>query len=270
MPDQLVIVSFYEPRPLEPLTSLIASLARFDAGCPYDMAIVVNRTGSGPLQLPATGPGVRIIERANGGMNIGAWDHGWRESPGYDGYLFLQDECVAQRDEWLSAFRDAARSAEVGLLGESWNSGWDRPWDDLRHAVAGQVMKDHWIDGAPGNRVDVYRGFLEANGVEPGLSAGHLRSLVWYARRPVLERMGGFLHGANYGECIAAEIGATKRVEQLGWRAAQVDVGPFSRFRHLEWREVSRGRWKHVPHDSAPHAAARPNLFARVLGRFGL
>lgn len=268
MPGQLVVVSLYEPRAREPLAALLESLRRLDAGCAYDLAIVVNRTGSGDLGLPAQAAGARIIERRNEGMNIGAWDHAWRVCSDYDGYLFLQDECLAHAAGWLSAFRDAARGGTVTLIGESWNAGWDRPWSEMREAVSGQAMKEHWIAGQPANRADVYASFMRARGVDPGERAGHLRSLVWYARRPTLERMGGFLHGANYGECIAAEIAATKRLEQLGGRAIQLDARPFSRFRHLEWVEVQPGRWKHVPDGVMP--VRRPQGWvAHVRARLG-
>lgn len=265
--DQLVIVSLYEPRSRTPLVALLDSLESFDPGCGYDLAVAVNRTGTGPLLLPRKTGNLRIIERPNEGMNIGAWDHAWRECGGYRGYLFLQDECQAQAAGWLSAFRDAALDERVGLVGESWNAGWDRPWMEMRRAVAAQQMREHWIGGQPANRVDVYQSFMQAHGVDPGERAGHLRSLVWYARREVLERMGGFLHGANYGECIAAEIAATKRAEQLGWKAMQVDARPFSRFRHLEWKEVEPGRWKHTP---AGAAQVRHGFLTHIRSRLGL
>jgi hypothetical protein len=265
----LVVISLYEPRPREPLAQLLASLRRFDAGLPYDLAIVVNRTGSEPLLLPDVA-GARVLERPNQGMNIGAWDHAWRALPGYEGYLFLQDECFAQADGWLADFVQAAADPQVGLVGESWNAGWDRPWDEMRRAVAGQAMKEHLIDGAPANRVDVYTGFLRAHAVDPGQRGGHLRSLVWYARRQTLEAMGGFLQGANYGECIAAEIGASKRVEQLGRKAVQLGAKPFCRFRHVEWQEVAPGRWKHGVVGGAANTPGKPgSLMGRLRALLG-
>lgn len=267
--NQLVVVSFYEPRPLEPLADLLRSLRRFDAGLAWDLAIVVNRIGTGPLKLPREAGSATVLERPNEGMNIGAWDHGWRSLAGYSGYLFLQDECSARADGWLHAFVEAGAREGVGLVGESWNAGWDRPWETMREAVADHALKEHVVAGQPANRVDVYRSFMAARGVPEGAKAGHMRSLAWYLRRSTLERMGGFLHGADYGECIAAEIAATKQVEQLGLRAVQVGDQPFARFRHVEWREVAPGKWRHVP-AAPPPPPSSPGIFGRLRMRLGL
>jgi hypothetical protein len=230
----LVLVSYYEPRTSEHLRQLLESLRSFDAGLPYDVCVVVNREGAGPLRLPVEAP-VRILERENKGMNIGAWDHGWRACPGYDGYLFLQDECYAIRPGWLAAFSSKADEERVGLVGETWNEKWRQEWDHLRKLWMPHRLPGHVIAGRPANRVDVYLDFMQRNGIPPGKDGRHLRSLVWYARRHVLEQMDGFPIGQNYGECIAAEIGVSKRVQALELKAVQVSSEPFRYFRHREW-----------------------------------
>ena len=71
--------------------------------------------------------------------------------------------------------------------------------------------------------------------------------------------MNGFLHGANFGECIAAEIAATKRVEEIGLRALQVSAEPFVFFGHREWRQRPDGRWRHgQPNVPDPLTARSP------------
>lgn len=263
----LVVVSFYEPRPMDHLERLVHALSRTPAGVDFDIVVVVNRMTTGTLALPVAVDAVKaVVNRPNEGMNIGAWDDGWRHFPDYDGYLFLQDECELKSECWLSPFVDAAGSSGVGLVGESWNTGWDRSWETMKKAVEEQRMPGHDIQGRAANRVDVYLEFMSRRGVIPGQKAGHLRSLVWFANRHTLVAMNGFLHGANFGECIAAEIAATKRVEALGLRAQQVDVRPFRYFGHQEWREGPDGRWRHGP----PNALNTPpprNSWRAVIAR---
>lgn len=247
----LVVVSFYEPRGTEPLERLLTALRSTPAGAAFDVALVVNRDdiAIGPLtgwrervhqQVDA------ILERPNTGMNIGAWDFGWRALDAYGGYLFLQDDCILKTSDWLGAFVSAAADPSVGLVGESWNSGWDRAWPAMRKLVSKHALREHLINNRPANRVDLYLDFMRRHGVSPGERGGHLRALCWFARRDTLLAINGFLHGANYGECIAAEIAATKQVQALGLQAVQLADQPFSRFGHSDWVEMPDGRWQHV------------------------
>jgi hypothetical protein len=246
-PRFLVVISFYEPRPRGSLEALLRALRQTPAGADFDVAVIVNRTTSGAWAVPAAvnDATTAVVSRANEGMNIGAWDHGWRCFPGYAGYLFLQDECELKASDWLSPFVQAAAGPSAGLIGESWNAGWDRPWAALKKSVANQGMRDHEIDGKAVNRVDLYLSFMRRHDVAPGEGGGHLRALIWFASRSTLEAMGGFLHGATYGECIAAEIAATKSVEALGLRPLQVANEPFTYFGHAEWRLTTNGQWRH-------------------------
>lgn len=246
-PRHLVIVSYYDRRPIEPLHRLFASFGRHPAGLPFDLALVVNRTGDHPLDLPAH-PHARVLTRANHGMNIGAWDHGWRELPGYDGYLFLQDECYVVRDDWLAAFAGAATHG-TGLVGESENAGWARPWDELRDTHAQANLPEHLLDGNAANRIDVYRDFMRRHGIDPGADGRHLRSLVWYMPAPVLKRIDGFPIGGNFGECIGAEIGVCRKVVAAGLSIAQVAPLPFHFIRHFEWNQ---------DHPGGPYVHGRP------------
>jgi hypothetical protein len=241
------VVSFFEPRPVIALNALLTALRSVPAGAPFDIALVINRSGSHDLALPDwTQQADFILTRPNEGMNIGAWDFGWRTRPDYDAYLFLQDDCVLKTANWLGAFIQRTTDISVGLIGESWNSGWDRPWAAMRKSVSQHSLREHVIDGKPVNRVDLYLDFMKRHQVSPGQRAGHLRALTWFARRVTLQSINGFLQGGNYGECIAAEIAATKQVEALGFKAVQVDDRPFTYFGHLDWHLTDDGRWQHV------------------------
>lgn len=242
---QLVVVAFFDQRPLKPVRRLLASMDRHPAGCEYDCVVVVNTTdGAAAAKLRADG--VWCMERENRGMNIGAWDHGWRQAPEYDGYLFLQDDCVVVRDQWIQAFVDAA-DGRVGLVGESRNEHWDQPWEQLRRTRGEIPMREHELDGRPANRVDLYLDFMVRHGIDPGESGDHLRGQVWYATRKVLGNIGGFPLGGNRGECIAAEIGVSRTMLAHGWTLAQVAPSPFHYIRHVEWeRSTPDGPVEHA------------------------
>ena len=237
----LVVISYYDRRPLHNLVELLGTLRQYSAGGEFDACIVVNRTKNETLSLPELSP-IITHYRHNLGMNIGAWDYGWRVEPGYKNYLFLQDECYVIRDQWLAAYRAALDIPNVGMVGESSNLLWNRPWQDLRALFTGVVLPEHMINCREVNRVDFYLDFLKSNGVDPGGCGKHLRSVVWFFSADVLKAIDGFLIGRNYGECIAAEIATSKKVEALGLDFVQAnDKEEFFYIRHLEYNQDSPG-----------------------------
>jgi len=235
----LVVISYYDQRPLGALRRLLSSMARFSAGAAHDVTVVVNSDSGVRPPLPES---VSVHVRENSGMNIGAWEHGWRSRPGYSDYLFLQDDCRVVRAGWLKAFLSRAETnPTIGLIGESLNPAWDKSWDELARVRAGEIMPQHQIDGRPAQRVDVYLSCMRRWGVDPGASGRHLRSLVWFASRGTLERIGGFPLGADYGECIAAEIAVSRKVEAAGLAIAQLGPAPFEAIAHADWARLHAG-----------------------------
>lgn len=237
----VVVISFYDRRPTTCLLDLLGSLARHAPGREFEVVVVVNQTRDQLPALPATPYPLTLIGRENTGMNIGAWEAGWRRLPGRPLYVFMQDECLVIRDGWLSAYADRCAEPGVGLVGESLNLAWDRPWSHLRVIHAGARMPDHLIDGNPADRVDVYLDCMRRWGVDPGESASHLRSLVWAATHATLSRIDGFPIGGNYGDCIAAEIAVSRKVEAARLRVVQVRQAPFYFTMHREWTQDSPG-----------------------------
>lgn len=235
-----MVISYYDRRPVDDLYQLFNTIGEQAAGIDFNICVVVNSTSDARLNLDIGIP-IQVLYRSNLGMNIGAWDYGWRTYPAYDDYLFLQDECYIVRENWLDAFRRRGEELGVGMVGESMNQSWDRSWADLRRQQEGVVLPDHVIDGKGVNRVDYYLKFLHDAGIEPGLGGRHLRALVWYFRGDVLSRIGGFPQGCNYPECIASEIGVSKRVEGLGLRVEQLDDEPFRYICHREWNQDHPG-----------------------------
>jgi hypothetical protein len=72
--------------------------------------------------------------------------------------------------------------------------------------------------------------------IDAGNTGFHLRSLCWAFRGDVLRAMGGFPIGKNKGECIAAEIGVSRKVLQLGFEFDQITPNPFCYIGHGEWK----------------------------------
>jgi hypothetical protein len=237
----LVVISYYDRRPIDNLLELIRSILKYPAGGEFDICVVVNMTKEESLQLPAEYSWIPVLHRHNLGMNIGAWDHGWRRHPGYRDYLFLQDECYVIRDSWLEGYRAASERPGIGMVGESLNRAWDRSWDELRRVFGAVQMPDHWVDGKASNRIDCYLHFMRCYNVLCGQKGRHLRSVIWFFRGAVLDQIDGFLIGRNYGECIAAEIATSKKVESLGLGLAQPKDEEFFYIRHLEYNQDRPG-----------------------------
>lgn len=244
----IVIISFYDRRPVEPLIHLLDSLDAHDPGLQYERVICVNASGGPALPVAVVERVDDLLLRANRGMNIGAWDAAWRQWVGRPVYVFLQDECYAVRDGWMCDALAAVADPDVGLAGEALNDGWDRSWDELRLGPGRDLLPEHFVNGEPANRVDVYLHHIRRFGIDPGTSGRHLRSLAWVARGDALTAVGGFPTGGNYGECIAAEIGVSRSMEAIGLRVRQIGPSPFHAFRHLEWsQDHPGGRYTQKP-----------------------
>ncbi|MFT3755794.1 MAG: hypothetical protein QM769_07565 [Pseudoxanthomonas sp.] len=237
----LVVISHYDRRSAEPLVGLLDSLDRFPAGADYERVISVNATGAPPLPASLRQRVHGVLERPNVGMNIGAWDAAWRHWPGRPVYLFLQDECFAVREGWMTLALQALEASGVGMAGESPNPAWDNSWDALRKGPGKAELPEHFIGDRSANRVDVYLHHMRRYGIDPGEGGRHLRSLVWAMRGSVLELIGGFPQGGNYGECIAAEIGVSRSVLAHGLALGMIGPSPFHAFRHLEWNQDQPG-----------------------------
>ncbi|MBC7803465.1 MAG: hypothetical protein H7Y16_06260 [Candidatus Parcubacteria bacterium] len=236
-----MVISYYDQQPVDTLLGLLQSILDQPAGGAYDVCIVINETQDHRVDPVGLGFVPIVLHRPNTGMNIGAWDHGWRQNPGYGDYLFLQNECFAIAPLWLKGFRNRSEQVGAGLLGESMNEVWDSSWEQLRERQGVAVMREHLLDGEPANRVDVYLDFMKRHGISPGPTGLHLRSLVWFAGGELLAKLDGFPLGENYGECIASEIAVSRKVVSGGYALAQVGEKPFKFFRHREWKEKYPG-----------------------------
>jgi len=229
-----VVISYYNARSADPLIKLLDSMQAHTSGCAYTTQIVVNRAIDRDLVLPDKHAHHPILYRPNSGFNIGAWDQVWRHCTDSDFFLFLQDDCLVYRDNWLLAFVREGQKKNVGMVGESIN--WRRDWDELIGTeILEIVAKDHVLDGKPATRKEVYFNAFNRWNIEKGHRADHIQSIVWAARREVLERIDGFPLGSDYGEAIAAEIATSKKIQSAGMRIKQVHWRPFYYISHPEW-----------------------------------
>jgi hypothetical protein len=213
-------------------------MAKFDAGAGYDVLIVCNGGDRDPLVLP-TGlatSGVRVLNRENTGWNLGAWEAGWRASPGYRYFLFLQAECFVKRRGWIHRFEHRIETdAGIGMLGE--RLMWQQmSWDYVREATALDLGERGPVPEGVLESIATYQDLLRRKGMEPGLSGAHLVSIILFIRRDLLERIGGIpLFGEEYLEAVAGEIGLSKAVEACGLRISQLSDTAFSFIGHSQW-----------------------------------
>ena len=265
MSRNLVVISNWAERGTRMLTELSRQLTHSRPGAAYHLCVVSNVDVKWPApqmedwhqflenelhracaQSPFMPEAVHVILRLNTGMNIGAWDAGWRHHPDFENYLFLQDEVRLVQENWLSAYVDVGEALchtghSLFLIGESWNSKWDKAWPELHRGALNTYSPGHPPDE---RRVDYYLRCMSQWNINPGHSGGHLRSLIWFSNLATLQKIGGFPVGNSYGECIAAEIAVNRSVIEQGGILKSIGDLPFQVFAHPEWS--SNGASKNI------------------------
>lgn len=229
--DLLIVISYYSGRSDSHLKKLLEDVSKIN----QNIVVVIN---SDECVYEVTGlfNGYKSITRPNIGMNIGAWDSGYKHYPKFKYYIFLQDECVMTNADFISAYASKLEIQGIGMIGESINYKWDKSWLEMMKSPLNYPV-NIFQDGKILSRVEYYLGLMRAWNVNPGVNGRHLRALVWCFSGDVLHRMGGFPIGKTKEECIASEIAISKKVEQLGLKVLQIAEEPFKYFRHDEWRK---------------------------------
>lgn len=227
----LVVVSHYMARPKVDLYALVSQLKSLTS----DILVVINEDAHhGPAEW-LHGMEVPCLKRENTGMNIGGWNEAYKQLPDFDHYIFLQDECRIVDKNFLNAYRERLSEPQIGMVGESINPQWDRLWSELSASPLNYPVQI--TPGAPPMlRTAFYLACLQNWSIHPGQTGSHLRALAWGLSGSILRAMNGFQLGRNKEECIAAEIAASKSVEQLGSRIVQVNEKPFKYIQHKEWK----------------------------------
>ncbi|AMV37712.1 hypothetical protein [Planctomyces sp. SH-PL62] len=238
-----LVISHYNAWPTDQLVALLDQTLEIPAGVPFHTRVVVNQARPIPLSLPERHAHVEVFHRPNLGYNIGAWDHGWRMGEPFEFYLFLQEECILLRRDWMKRFRDAASAPGVGLVGESLGS--KASWTRLRGESKGlKRLFDYPRYTVPAARYEMLTKTARERGIDLGRDGRHLQSLIFAARREVLERIDGFEATAvEYSRAVISEILASKAVTTTGLEVRQAGWLPFSVISHPQWK---RPMWQEV------------------------
>lgn len=232
----LTVISHYAARPDDCLQSLFARLSEL-AG---NILVVVNSDEQENAQLrelksASNGRFIGVLMVPNRGMNIGAWDAAYRAFPDFGYYVFLQDECLLLDPAYEARYKAALGTAGVGMVGETINPKWDFTWEVMRKSPLNYQFPDA-ISQKPIDRVSFYLACMEKWRIDPGPTARHLRALVWGFSRQCLRTIDGFPIGVTKEECIAAEIGVSRKVVSADYQLLQIGLKPFDCFGHVEWR----------------------------------
>jgi hypothetical protein len=206
-----------------------------------NILVVINDDAHrGPAQW-LQGMDVPSLVRENTGMNIGGWNEAYQQQPDFDSYIFLQDECVIRNPDFLLAYQERLSEPGIGMIGESLNPQWDRSWSDLSSSPLNYPVQIT-PTAPPMLRTAFYLACLQNWGISPGHTGSHLRALAWGLPATMLTAIHGFQSGRNKEECIAAEIAASKSVEQQGAQVVQVNEAPFKFIQHKEWKSDGSGK----------------------------
>jgi hypothetical protein len=197
---------------------------------------VVNKARDIPLQLQADFPAVDFHFRENVGLNIGAWEYGWRQSPAYDAYVFLQEECLILRKNWLRAYLKKSRRGRGRIVGEYMITVW-KPWKEWGEAVAQSLaaLPEELRERLDNWQVPFIMDDFARHGVEPQATPTHVQALVICTTRAVLEAIGGFLIGQDYRESVASELAFSQKAMALGYPIEQVSPLPFEYIIHPQY-----------------------------------
>lgn len=230
MKNTLIVISYFDSRPKTQLNNLIKQLKNLNAS--ILLSINSNKTKQVNLFKDSK---INILKRPNTGMNIGAWNEAFFNLPDFDYYHFLQDECVIKDENFIEVYNSLLNEQNIGMVGETINPKWSHDWQSLLSSRLNYTDDDHIINGVRIPRVNFYLSMLNKWDINPGKNAMHLRSLIWSLKNETIRKIQGFPIGLNKGECIASEIGVSKKIEALGLQIKQVDSAPFKYIYHSEW-----------------------------------
>ena len=224
-----VVISAYKRRGIE--NSLV--LAKSIEPHVDEIFVVVNDDEAADIRLQELS-GIEYIFQRNLGMNIGAWSTGLSLCDERNVVLCLQDECTIVDPHFADHYRNLLCQPDTGMVGESLNPKWDHPWSSLKKSPVNYSLKT--AGAAEISRVDFYLRCMEAWGISPGNTGAHLRALVWGFSPTVRRKLKQLPLGTNKEQCIAAEIGVCKYVENnLFLKVSQSAARPFSYIAHGEW-----------------------------------
>jgi hypothetical protein len=236
-----VVICYYTGEQIGHLFRLLKQMGDVDAGAPFDVLIVVNGGDVRPLALPSRFDGLRakVINRANHGYNIEAWDVGWRASQEHEYFLFLQSQCFIKAKNWVADFEfRMSRDRGIGLLGEVYC--WEmKTWEFIREATDRDMGPGVWREGQPMHPIDAIKSYIVESGLPLTDLGTHLQSIILFTSREILLEVGGFLHtGTTYDRAVAAEIGISRVIESKGHRISRIRDRDFSVIGHRQFTKA--------------------------------
>ncbi len=227
------VISTWTGNPSSHLHQLCQSLSQHQPGQDYDLFLSANGLDYSPAN-DLRRLFKEIFVRENTGFNLGSWNYAWQHLTAYDRFLFLQDDCVVLRNGWLGAFvRRFDRTRNCGLVGETLQYGWAKPWSAL---CSPEPMDRR--DRDPVERAawaQFVRKTLAGCGITEGSTGRHITTVVQFTSRSILEQVKGFNIGETKQEAIAAEIGFSRKIEALGYVLVQVARRRHSVIGHRQW-----------------------------------
>ena len=225
----LITISHYNKRNKSHLNNLISSLKNHDSS----LSIIINDDNSYE-EKKTTFKNINTLIRPNTGMNIGSWNSSYLNNRNFDFYIFLQDECVILKKDFIKKYISELSKVNVGMTGESINFKWAKNWENIASSNLNYVVGYDRLK-RPIYRVQYYLSLMKKWGIQHGGNGLHLRSLIWGFKREILEKISPFPIGKTKEQCIAAEISISKKVEELGLNVTQIHKNPFNYISHIEW-----------------------------------
>jgi hypothetical protein len=236
-----VIICYWTGRSTQRLHQLLNQMLTIDAGTDFNLAIVCNGGDKNPLTLPKKFDALRpqIFNRENVGLNIMAWDYGWRAVGDYEYYLFLQDECFLKKTGWVSEFEYRMSADQgIGLLGEyiMWPN---MTWQFIRQATDRDLGVD-WFPGESVHPLDFYQNYMTQQGISTTEIGSHLMCLVIFTKLSILQEINGFLPCKTYREAISSEIALSRLIASKGYRISYVKDERFVMIGHYQWTQQNK------------------------------
>lgn len=225
----LITISHYNKRSKSNLNNLVSSLTNHESS----LSIIINDDNSDEEKKTIFN-NINALIRPNTGMNIGSWNSSYLNNKNFDFYIFLQDECVILKKDFIKKYIFELSKVNVGMTGESINFKWAKNWEKIASSNLNYIVGYDRLN-RPIYRVQYYLSLMKKWGIQYGNNGLHLRSLIWGFKREILEKISPFPIGKTKEECIAAEIAISKKVEELGLKVTQVHKNPFNYISHIEW-----------------------------------
>ena len=226
----LLVISHYSKRSKDLLNNLIKKLEKYN----IDILVSINDDSASEVVIDKS-TNIYSLVRPNIGMNIGGWNDGYKYFKNYDYYIFIQDECLIIRDDFIERYIEQLSLSNIGMIGESMNKKWDKTWKQMLISKLNYPSK---INGLP--RVNYYIDCMKKWNVNIGNNAKHLRALIWGFNNQCISKILNFPIGENRDECIAAEIAVSKLVEQNNFKFTQISSTPFTYITHIEWLKYGK------------------------------